>query len=187
MELILIFLYQSAYGFVYDRMGLVIAMFMLGLAAGAWAAGPRRESEAAATWRKLALLEALFAAFALAVGALAAVGMGAGGEYWSGLEILLLALVAGTGALVGAQFALAARALVFAGRRPAAAAATANAADLLGAAAGSLLAGLLFLPLLGPAVACMLLSALKAAGLLGLLAFRPAPAAALQARLSAGS
>ena len=173
LELILIFLYQSAYGFVYDRMGLVIAMFMLGLAAGASAIGPWLKSDAPSTWRRLVWLEALFAAFALAVAAVAALGMSPGHSDWNAFEILLLALVAGTGALVGAQFTLATRALAIAGQSPAAAAATANASDLLGAAAGSLIAGLLFLPLLGPAVACGLLAALKTAGLLGLLALRP--------------
>jgi len=173
LELLLIFLYQSAYGFVYARMGLVVAMFMLGLAAGAWAAGPWLTSGAPSVWRRLALLEALFAAFALAAGGLAAAGMSPGRGSWNATEILLLALVAGTGALVGAQFALGARALALSGRPPAAAAAAANAADLLGAAAGSLLAGLLFMPLLGPAAACVLLCSIKAASLVCLLALRP--------------
>lgn len=173
LELILIFLYQSAFGCVYDRMGLVIAMFMLGLAAGAFAVGPWMKADACVIWQRLAVLEVLFTVFALAVGGIAALGMSPGCADWNILEILLLALVAGTGALVGAQFTLASRALATAGQSPAAAAATANAADLLGAAAGSLLVGLLLLPVLGPAVACGLLAALKTAGLPGLLALRP--------------
>ena len=117
---------------------------------------------------------------------LAAAGMSPGRGSWNAMEILLLALVAGTGAMVGAQFALGARALALSGRPPAAAAAAANAADLLGAAAGSLLAGLLFMPLLGPAAACVLLFSIKAASLVCLLALRPDYAFELPRRRFAG-
>ena len=170
MELLLVYLFQSVYGFVYSRIGMVVAMFMLGLAAGALA-GQRPAAERgvrALAW--LAVLDLLLLAFACLLpgwGGLAVGSVWLQGHVWIAEAVTYLS-VAAVGLCAGAEFALANRILIDARAGGAAAASMTAAADQSGAAAGSLIVGCLLVPVLGIGNAALVLGAVKAASLLWL-------------------
>ncbi len=165
IEMCLIFLFQALFGYVYSRIGLMVAVFMLGLVfgglSGVW---PARRGRGART--AFIGLDGVLALIPLAVAAAASAGAGLPGAVAETLIYVAMAL-AGWG--VGAQFPLAARLYVAAGGSAAGAVATANAADHIGAALGGLVIAVLCVPILGIVGACVAVSSLKAVSLLGLL------------------
>ena len=186
LEVVLLVAFQVLYGSVYRQVGLVVTVFMAGLAVGAWRANRRLDRSNALTStrssvlgtsrstragpRRLALLAlaiaALAAALPLILARLDAMDAVAGGE-WAG-QAVILALGGGLAALVGHQFPLAA-AIESGG--PAAAAARLYGADLTGAALGALLVSAWLVPLFGVTTVCLLSAGLNAAA--ALLAWRP--------------
>ena len=145
IEGVLILAYQVRQGVLFQDLGLLLALFMAGLAAGALAAG--RCLRGRASRRAGAAVVLATAAVCAAAGAL--VGTGAG----SGLAASGLMLAA-AGATTGALFAFASLARV---TDPAAVVAPLYAADLAGGSLGSLAGSLFLLPVLGlPATALLL-------------------------------
>ncbi|MDD5556857.1 MAG: hypothetical protein PHN82_06355 [bacterium] len=168
LEIILIFAFQSIYGYAYQMMGLIVALFMAGLASGGYCstrvvAHPRRRTRPLLALAALAL--GLYAGIVPSI--LRLVGAsGARSEY------VFAALILVTGFVAGLEFPLAGalyeRHAASIGRT----AARAGAADYLGACAGALLTGVVFVPLLGIAAACRILLALNAGVAFLLLAAR---------------
>lgn len=162
MEITLLYAFQSLYGFVYSRMGLIVGLFMLGSLVGAWAAGRRpdqaeqRRSVASLMRLSMAmLLTALLLPVSLAWVAGSAAAWSAHGTEW-----IVHANAALAGVLVAAQFAGASRLIQCGGLPVGTAAALTNAADYLGSALGGLLAGMLLLPILGIQATCLIMAAL---------------------------
>ena len=164
-EITAIFIFQNTWGFVYQAVGMLIALFMLGLGAGAAWTGrwimknhpaPGRAS------RRLAAVQVLIAGLNLALLALLRLDLQLG---WPG-QVLLAAWLGVMGLLGGAILPLGLR--VLASRPAGQAAGLLNAADYLGGAVGSLLMAAFFLPLLGTAGSLLLISflALVSAALL---------------------
>jgi spermidine synthase len=168
MEILLLFVFQSLYGYVYTRIGLVTAVFMLGLVAGGWCgrkicAGRCRQPVPVF----LCLIELMLAAVAAAVPVL--VMRAARIESPGALHLLegcVYAAVAAVGTGVGMEFPLANSFLLSAGGRVRSSAAITDASDHIGAALGSVAVGVLLLPVLGIGSVCVLLATLKASGLL---------------------
>jgi spermidine synthase len=158
LEIVLLLGFQMIYGSVYRQVGLVVTVFMAGLAAGAWAAGRAPPRVFAA--RALAVLGLLIAALAAAVPpilrASQAMDASPGGPL-AGQGLILLATL-GLAAIVGAQFPLAGAA-----GGPAAAPARLFGADLAGAALGALLVASVLVPLAGVPAVCLLIAVLNAA------------------------
>ncbi|MFA4944622.1 MAG: fused MFS/spermidine synthase [Lentisphaeria bacterium] len=159
LSVVLLLGLQTLFGALYRQVGLVVTLFMAGLAAGAWAV----ERGAAGKRREWLLLPGAGIALALAAAALpwglrasAALGGLATAGAWAGQALLALAAFA-LGGLTGAQFPLAVRREAEQG----AGGATPRlyAADLLGASLGALLAGTLLIPTLGLAGTCQLCAA----------------------------
>lgn len=147
--------FQSGSGALYGDLGLLLALFMGGLAAGAWAAG-RKEGERPRRFGRwlvlgLALLCLVTALACASPFALKLAGAGA--------------LLAAAGGLTGALFAHAGRLW---GEDAGRAVAFLYAADLAGGCAGSLAASLFLLPFLGLAATSLLLGALAAVLAMGL-------------------
>jgi len=164
-SLVLMFLYQSAFGSIYLQIGLLSALFMLGLFAGGWTV----ERVLVRLVREPAGLLPL--AIALHVG-LIACAWGAGGRpAFSALFFL-------AGFFGGAYVPVAAFRLKRAGRDDAASGAAVEGLDTLGGAAGGLLLGLLILPLHGLAAGLAVTALALAVNL---------PAHALRARVSAST
>ena len=158
LEIVLIFAFQNVYGYVYAMIGLIVAFFMAGLACGGFV-GSRLAARAAARRACLAAVVWMLAAHAAAVPWIVRLVT----PISSGSEYAFLALVWFTGALTGAAFPLAAGIRLGVSGGAGGAAARVNALDNLGACAGSLLAGVVFVPLLGLASSCLLIALLDAA------------------------
>ena len=159
LELCLLFGLQVLNGHVYSQVGALVAVFMAGLAAGTWAEGRALAAGRRPRQRWLAWLAggaALCAATPVLLATLAA-NPSAGG--WpSGLVIG--ALMAAGGAMVGALFPLGVRMLGDSAR----AAGTIYAADVAGAAVGALVVAVIALPVLGLAGTCYTAALILAAG-----------------------
>ncbi len=172
LEVVLLLGLQVLFGCVYHRVGLIVTMFMLGLAIGAmamnaWGAGvPHHKLRRRLVW--LALAVAVYAAvLPWALTGLGSIGTGAVADLAAQGAILLLALVLAV--LVGMQFPLAA---LVAYRDPAVTAARIYTSDYLGAALGALLVSTLLVPLLGVLAVCLLTAGLNVVAAAVLLATR---------------
>lgn len=149
-EITALFAFQNAWGYVYQALGALIALFMLGLASGAGIAGrwvERCTPAPARAARRLALAMALVAVIGPLLPLLLAPGRP--------LQLLLAAWLGSLGFLAGTVLPLGLR---VSGRDPAAAAGFLNAGDYLGGAAGSLLMAAFCLPLLGTVSSLLLVS-----------------------------
>ena len=161
-ELVLVYGYQTAFGYVYRDIGALAGLFMLGLAVGGWAMHRFAVRRAV---RPLLALEASQAVFALALPlAVRACSLSPWG-------FMLLSLVAGF--LTGSLFPLAARVSAGQGRRAAPVAGVLDAADHLGGLVGAALSGMLLVPVLGLAATSTLLALLKCVSLVGFLVGMP--------------
>lgn len=158
VEITAIFIFQNTWGFVYQAIGLLIALFMLGLGSGAALASRYIEkkfppAEKAARW--LAGIQILIAVLNLSCLPLLWVNFKLG---WPG-QLLLAAWLGGMGLLVGAILPLGMRVMR---RLPAGlSAGLLNAGDYLGGAIGALVMAAFFLPLLGTGNSLLLISLLS--------------------------
>ncbi len=166
LEVVILLGYQVLYGSLYRQVGVVVTVFMAGLAAGAWWAthGSSRVTTGCRR-RPGRTLVALACGVALLAAALpwllrapAVLEAATGGEAAGQGFILLLTF--GLAWLVGAQFPLAGSADAAA---VTAVAAGLFGADLVGAALGALLVSTLLLPLFGVTIVCLLTAGLNAA------------------------
>ncbi|HUT25261.1 MAG TPA: FMN-binding protein, partial [Sumerlaeia bacterium] len=137
-SLMLVLAYQSSVGLLYGRIGLLAALFMAGIGAGALLTGRLRESTAPARFLlmiSLGLMSVLFLLFRRLL---------LGDTAWTGAAVMASLPVAG--ALLGVAFAAAARILRDSGGRTGA---WLDAADHAGGALGAIATGSVAIPLLG--------------------------------------
>ena len=109
MQMLLLFVFQVLYGYVYARVGLVVAVFMLGLVIGAPTGKAMASARGGRTrWAWLAGLEVLLLVLPLSVPALVRWASVSGGSAQGSLafELVLYALVVLVAWAVGAQFPL---------------------------------------------------------------------------------
>lgn len=160
-------------GFAYLQLALIIALFMAGLGAGTVAVGVtgRLWKDAPGAIRGFAAAQlgaTVFPLLLLAALSPATVGVREGlsttAASWAFSAASLLA-----GVLGGAHFSLAALASGATGAQLRRSGGYLYAVDLVGAAAGALVAGLLVLPLYGVSKTLILLSATSLAGLVAIL------------------
>jgi len=184
LEIVLLYTFQTLYGYVYSMVGLVVGVFMFGLVLGSLAMnrrlrggrdGPPRLGLQALAW--LDLVMAIFAAgLVIALGAL----RGSAAD-WP-IQAATFALVAVTGVLGGLVFPLAAAVALEDRPSTARAAGAIDAADCIGACIGGLATGVILVPVLGVSGACWVMAGAKAlsALLVGTAAAtsRPGPAPA---------
>jgi predicted membrane-bound spermidine synthase len=165
LEVVLLLAFQVLCGSVYHQVGLIVTVFMLGLAAGAWwiNRAARLHSDLppkAQPAQRLCLLAVAIAGYALCL-PLILPGLGRLGAAAMALLAIKTAIAALTfvlAALVGIQFPLA-------NQIEAAAPAGLSrlyTADFVGASLGALLACTLLIPLLGIPGVCLLTAALNA-------------------------
>lgn len=155
VEIALLYWFQNVYGYVYSVIGLLTALFMVGLAVGAgvWPQAARHATLACGIAALLfgGLLAGLSAGF-----------FGSSSEAAFGLFLLLN--FAG-GFLVGAMFRMMTAAGGRLGLTPARSAGILYGADLAGACLGSLVAGSFLIPVLGMPVTLLAADGLLAAAL----------------------
>jgi spermidine synthase len=167
LEVVLLLVFQIFYGSLYQQVGLVVTVFMAGLAMGAWQAA--RCAVAAPAMRALRWLACAVAAFAALLPLVLPRLSGLGDIAGQGAMLLITFLLA---AVVGAQFPLAVAASPGEATRVAA---RLFSADLTGAALGALLVSAWLIPVAGITMVCLLTAGLNlaAAGL----AWRQTPSA----------
>jgi spermidine synthase len=168
-DLVVIFAFQTLYGYVYQQIGLLITAFMAGLSLGGWwmarrvrlhTAGDDQLPALRAVLLKLEVAVVLYlAAFPLALALLHAQAPGPAGSAW--VRVALLALNAGAGLLVGLEFPLANAAVLPATSGIGKTAGVLYAADLVGACLGALAVSVALLPALGILETCAFLVVLK--------------------------
>lgn len=191
LEVVVLLGFQILCGSVYRQLGVIVTVFMAGLAAGALAMNRRVAARGTdvppvpamqappalpARWPRsqTQLLTALAFALAVFAGLLPAAlrllnhfGNSAGGSLFIQVVIGLLTFL--LAALVGMEFPLASR---FTAEGAATTASRLYTADFVGACLGALLASTLLIPLLGVTVTCLLTAGLNVVG--GLALFRRA-------------
>ncbi len=165
LSLVWLFAFQTLYGYVYQRIGWIIAVFMGGLVIGC-AVAARRLPAASPTirlGRRLVVVDVMLAGLAVAVpvvlpwlGRMQAVS---GAFVW--VEWVVMLMVAGTGVLGGAAFALAGGLRMVGGGPAAPAAGAIVGADHAGACLGALMTGILLVPAFGIPFAAVLLAGVK--------------------------
>ncbi len=179
LSLVWLFAFQNLYGYVYSRIGWIIAVFMGGLVVGCGLAGRRWRRSAADLpsvhqWRRLIIVDVLLATLALVV-PFVLPRLGAVQDTRTALVLVewaVLSLVAVTGVLGGAAFALAGGLQLALTGQTARAAGAINGADHAGACLGALLTGILLVPMFGTAATAFLLAGTKLSSAAMLLAGR---------------
>jgi spermidine synthase len=182
LEIVLLLAFQVLCGSVYHQLGIIVTVFMTGLALGAVMGNRRMKSRSnggistASTAKHLALLAFAIAGYAILLAFLLPLlnrlGNSAASLVFIKAAIALLTFI--LAALVGMQFPLATR-LEFDGS--VAGASRLYTADFVGSFLGALLASTLLIPLIGVTGVCLLTAALNLAG--GTMAF-PARVAPLE-------
>ncbi len=159
LQLAVLFSFQSVYGFVYEMVGLILALFMAGLALGAWLTHKLvRDTSDRRALAAVQLLVALYAG-AAALGLPLAAGAGSDAVTF----VLFSALTFGGGVLNGAGFPLAVGCCIRLGSTADRATGTVYGNELLGACAGALVAGVVVAPVLGVVACCLMAGILNAA------------------------
>ncbi|MFC2149117.1 fused MFS/spermidine synthase [Candidatus Auribacterota bacterium] len=165
-EIALIFMFQNVYGYVYQKIGLIIAMFMFGLAAGGLLTNSRvikHGIKERGLINIFIVFEFMILAFSLAI----PVSIWWVSKYTAAsipafyIESFFYLLVFISGFLTGGEFPLASRLYFATGIPLGRTAGLIDAYDCLGAALGAILTGIFILPLFGLAQTCLLLAVLK--------------------------
>lgn len=158
LEFALLLGFQILYGSLYRQMGLIVTVFMAGLAGGVALAGLARGGEPR---RRLGLTAIGMGVFALLVpGALVALDVPwlTGGAMRSVAQAVIPLLTLGLGLLTGAAISFSASGSGSDGAR---AASDIFTADFVGAALGALLASMLLIPFIGVFWTCAVTAALN--------------------------
>lgn len=158
LQIALLFSFQSVYGFVYEMVGLIMALFMAGLALGA--ATVHRLVRRQASRRVFAAVQLLIALYAGLVAVGIPISADAGSSWLTFVLFSVLTFFAG--GLNGASFPLAAACLKRLGSPAESATGTTYGMELMGACLGALLAGVVVAPVMGVVACCLLAGVLNA-------------------------
>jgi predicted membrane-bound spermidine synthase len=165
LEVVLLFGFQILCGSVYRQLGVIVTIFMAGLAVGAWVAvrAADRKSPAQRPGAKagLAALAFAVAAFAAALPFVLARLGAAGSGSLLGIQTTIAGLTWLLAILIGMQFPTACRIRFENG---AATASSLYTADFVGASLGALLASTFLIPLIGVTGVCLLTAGLNVLG-----------------------
>jgi len=170
LSIVWLFAFQNLYGYIYQRIGWIIALFMAGLVVGAWATDRRTDPARAGgksfktSRRLLIVLDVLLAVLSWSAPPVLTLlyHLPTGPHTFRLVEVCVSLMVVLTGLLGGAAFPPAGRVQAALRAATGQAAARIVAADHLGACLGALLTGLLLVPVLGIVAAVGLLATLKA-------------------------
>lgn len=168
LSLVMLFAFQNLYGYVYQWIGWLIAVFMGGLVIGcAWAGrsfrGPATDDPVAVIRRRLIAVDLLLAAVAgsvpLMLPALGRMQVSTAG--FGLVQACILTFMLAAGVLGGAAFALGSRLHQAASGRPKTTAGVVVGADYAGAFVGALTTGVILVPVFGIVTAVLLLAGVK--------------------------
>lgn len=164
LQIAMLFSFQSIYGFVYETVGLIMAVFMGGLALGTYLT-----NRCVADKSGLNLLAGSQALIALLAVVIAVVlPWAAAQQPLTSVLVIFFALTFISGVTNGISFPLSAACCLALGGQAEKAAGTVYGAELFGACLGAVLAGTVVVPVMG-IVACCLLAAITAFAALAVL------------------
>jgi len=157
IELVLVYAFQNSFGYVYERVGLIVGLFMFGLALGGWWATWMSVRRPQLDLLCILLLSGVLLPFSVFLPKGLSL-LSRGGPVTQQIGFSLL--VCTSGLLTGALFPLAAHLLQRTGVRVAGAAGRLQWADHAGACAGALVTGVVLVPTVGVWGTCLVVSAL---------------------------
>ncbi len=160
-NLILIFSYQVYYGYLYNKIGLLISIFMAGLALGSISTAHNPRSTKGKP-RLLVVMDLFMTVFAFSLPLLVAIAASA--------QFIFIVLLLICGFLVGSEFPLANMLYHREGESVSESVGVLYALDLLGGCFAGIFAGVLFLPVLGLVSSCFAAGFLKIGSLVLLIA-----------------
>ena len=111
LEIILLFAYQNIYGHLYYKVGLIVALFMLGLSLGGWAMNRLIRGRERNWILLLTILEFVIVLYAISLPFIIAT-LSTSSAVLINLEYLFMFLVVGAGCLTGLQFPLVSKILI---------------------------------------------------------------------------
>jgi len=163
LEIVIIFSFQSIYGYVYQKIGLIVALFMVGLACGGYGMNLMIQR---GYWRWTEILmanELMIFAYAVALPHVfkAFATTGSLGPLSFGSEYVFMILVAIIGFLTGFEFPLVSKIISELGMETGRVAGMIDSFDHLGACLGGFFAGSFLVPLFGTEGSCYLIGALN--------------------------
>jgi len=163
LEIMLIFTYQNLFGYIYHEIGLIVALFMAGLAIGAGFGRRLLSGDECLSRRRLLFFEVMLLALCILFPLAAAAGASLLTSVPGG-GLLLIGLLLAAGIAAGAQFSLAIDFyLRNRSEKVGAGAGAVDASDHLGAALGAAVTGVILIPVFGIWATALLLACLKAA------------------------
>ncbi len=165
LEIILIFGFQVLYGYIYHRIGMIIASFMIGLVLGTLWMNQRLGNNTSTGIPTLAKIEfcCLSYSFILPVIFLLISNLKTQTEIFFGIELLFPILTMLTGFFVGAEFPLGNKLYLGDSHQVGKVAGLLYGFDLFGACVGGLLSTIIFIPILGVFQTCFICGLLKLA------------------------
>ena len=163
LEIILLFAFQNIYGYIYQKVGLVVALFMLGLSLGGYLMNQLISGKERNWIRMLIIIEFLICIYSLSlpyiITLFSSYATGSASITF-GLEYLFMILVAGAGVLTGLEFPLVSK-IFITHDDVGTVAGWVDSFDHFGACFGALLTGTILVPLLGTYQSCIFIGALN--------------------------
>ncbi len=168
LQIALLFSFQSIYGFVYETIGLIVALFMGGLSLGTFVSN--RFIHQKDDIKVLALVQLAIALLALAMAP--ALPRAAALPSPAAVFAFFSLITFGSGFINGVDFPLATACCAALGRKADGSAAAVYGLELMGACGGAILASVVVAPVLGVAACCLLAAAANGTAFLALLLSR---------------
>ena len=166
LEIILLFTYQNIYGYLYQKIGIIIALFMAGLAGGAYIMNRLLTRPLFEPQKVLLGIEAVITGFCLLLPVALTPVFGLQKDAFIYGELLFMILVLAAGVLTGAEFPLVNEILIKAGFSAGRSAGVVDGLDHLGACLGAALTGTFLVPLLGTTQSSLFIGVLNLASCL---------------------
>jgi len=171
-SIIMIFVFQNIYGYVYQKIGLIVAIFMIGLAIGGYVFSTKFKDDLKQLVKSLIIMEIVICLFAILLSVFFKIVSElneatflnrfiSGETVWRIKEILFYGLIFVSGFLTGGEFPLAGRVLLSCEMKLGKSAGIVDSADHLGAMFGAFITGVVLVPVLGIVQACLVLAIMK--------------------------
>jgi len=166
-SIIMIFVFQNIYGYVYQKIGLIVAIFMIGLAIGGYVFSTKFKDDLKQLVKSLIIMEFIICLFAIILSLFFSVGnaymrsLHSAELVWIMNEGIFYMMIFVSGFLTGGEFPLVGRVLLSCEMKLGKSAGIVNSADHLGAMCGAFITGVVLVPVLGIVQACLVLAIMK--------------------------
>ena len=157
LEIVLLYAFQNIYGYIYERMGVIVAVFMVGLAFGGYITNRIIQKSNLKWVNLLMVVEGAIGFYALVLPFIIYVLS----FYSIAAEVGLTCFIGIAGVLTGLEFPLVNKLFMQSNKDMAVSAGVTDGADHIGAFLGAILTGVIFLPLLGVFGTCLILATLN--------------------------